>query len=128
MAMTSRLTNADWFTARAMLFVVTNPRPLRRWKDPDSGYSLWLLERPPSLIITVSAHTRFLKEDACQRKLSSGSSMTNLSAVMKDGTPGFATGILCRECFCPSICTSLTYVFGLQCDDRRRRRGAGVQW
>jgi hypothetical protein len=29
------------------LFTETNLRPLRRWTDPDSGYSLWLLERPP---------------------------------------------------------------------------------
>jgi hypothetical protein len=29
------------------LFVEADLRPLRRWKDPDSGYCLWLLERPP---------------------------------------------------------------------------------
>jgi len=29
------------------LFVDANLRPLRRWTDPDSGFSLWLLERPP---------------------------------------------------------------------------------
>ena len=29
------------------LFTDANLRPLRRWTDPDSGYSLWLLERPP---------------------------------------------------------------------------------
>ena len=29
------------------LFLDANLRPLRRWKDPDSGYCLWLLERPP---------------------------------------------------------------------------------
>jgi L-histidine Nalpha-methyltransferase / hercynylcysteine S-oxide synthase len=29
------------------LFTEANLRPLRRWTDPDSGYSLWLLERPP---------------------------------------------------------------------------------
>jgi hypothetical protein len=29
------------------IFTDTNLRPLRRWTDPDSGFSLWLLERPP---------------------------------------------------------------------------------
>ncbi|KAH9991248.1 DUF323 domain-containing protein [Russula vinacea] len=29
------------------LFTETNLRPLRRWMDPDSGFSLWVLERPP---------------------------------------------------------------------------------
>ena len=29
------------------LFTAANLRPLRRWMDRDSGYSLWLLERPP---------------------------------------------------------------------------------
>ena len=29
------------------LFTETNLRPLRRWTEPDSGFSLWLLERPP---------------------------------------------------------------------------------
>jgi L-histidine Nalpha-methyltransferase / hercynylcysteine S-oxide synthase len=29
------------------LFTESNLRPLRCWTDPDSGYSLWLLERPP---------------------------------------------------------------------------------
>jgi hypothetical protein len=29
------------------LFTETNLRPLGRWTDLDSGFSLWLLERPP---------------------------------------------------------------------------------
>jgi hypothetical protein len=31
------------------IFTDANLRPLRRWTDPDSdsGFSLWLLERPP---------------------------------------------------------------------------------
>lgn len=29
------------------LFTEANLRPLRRWTDPDTGYSLWLLERSP---------------------------------------------------------------------------------
>ncbi|KAH9974228.1 histidine-specific methyltransferase [Russula compacta] len=29
------------------LFSDGNLRPLRRWTDPNSGYSLWLVERPP---------------------------------------------------------------------------------
>jgi hypothetical protein len=29
------------------LFTDAILRPLRRWTDTDSGYSLWLLERPP---------------------------------------------------------------------------------
>jgi L-histidine Nalpha-methyltransferase / hercynylcysteine S-oxide synthase len=29
------------------LFTESNLRPLRCWTDPDSGYALWLLERPP---------------------------------------------------------------------------------
>jgi L-histidine Nalpha-methyltransferase / hercynylcysteine S-oxide synthase len=29
------------------IFTDANLRPLKRWTDPDSGFSLWLLERPP---------------------------------------------------------------------------------
>ena len=29
------------------LFTDANLRPLMRWTDPDSGVTLWLLERPP---------------------------------------------------------------------------------
>ncbi len=29
------------------IFTDANLRPLRRWTDPDSGFSLWVLERPP---------------------------------------------------------------------------------
>jgi len=36
-------TNGDAYR----LFTEANLRPLNRWTDPDSGYSLWLLERPP---------------------------------------------------------------------------------
>ena len=49
--MTSRRENADWMQYSEgdtyRLFSDANLRPLRRWKDPDSGYCLWLLERPP---------------------------------------------------------------------------------
>ena len=30
-----------------MLFTNANLRPIQRWMDPTSRYSLWLLERPP---------------------------------------------------------------------------------
>jgi L-histidine Nalpha-methyltransferase / hercynylcysteine S-oxide synthase len=34
--------------AVSRLFTEANLRPLRYWTDADSGYSLWLLERPPA--------------------------------------------------------------------------------
>ena len=44
-------TQSSWlqYTQRDahQLFTEANLRPLRCWTDADSGYSLWLLERPP---------------------------------------------------------------------------------
>jgi hypothetical protein len=50
-----------------MLFAEANLRPIQRWTDSTSRYSLWLLERPPFMFPLLSSPVAS-KEDVIHTK------------------------------------------------------------